>query len=145
MSIGTGHADSQRYAVSINNQMPFAAEFAAIGWVWPCIRPPPGGRPRWRRPDLLGSDPACRRGVARPAALDVDDATPRWLANHAADASRSYRCHSQVPKAGLNTPANPLFVKRVTVLQNRIFALRQVFSFKCPSTDTAKLKYLMSI
>ncbi len=64
---------------------------------------PPGGRPRWRRPDLLGSDPVCRRDVAQPGALDVNDATPRWLANHAADASRSCRCHRQVPKAGLPT------------------------------------------
>lgn len=42
VSIGTGHADSQRYAVSINDHMPFAAEFPAIGWVWPCIRAPRG-------------------------------------------------------------------------------------------------------
>ncbi|AVU02878.1 hypothetical protein EYR01_03405 [Xanthomonas oryzae pv. oryzae] len=28
--------------VAIDDQMPFAAEFAAIGWVWPCIRAPRG-------------------------------------------------------------------------------------------------------
>ncbi len=76
VSIGTGDAHSQRHAVAIDDQMPFAAEFAAIGWVWACIRAPRGEATlaASRLARLISSLSARRRSASTP---DGNDATPR--------------------------------------------------------------------
>lgn len=40
--IGAADAHCQRHAVAVHDQMPFAAEFAAIGRVWPGVGAPRG-------------------------------------------------------------------------------------------------------
>lgn len=93
----------QRQAATIDDEMMFATELAAIGRIWAGILAPEGGKARWqsqywRAPIQSGRTPA------------IDEALPHEsvakhlpVASRASGASRSCRCHSQAHAAGIPT------------------------------------------
>lgn len=98
--VGSSHAERRGNAIAADDQMPLAVELAAIGRVRPGVRAP-RGRPHWPRPDWLGSGPACRLAVIRPAGPDAGAARLRRPASRATGANRSCRCLSPIPGAVL--------------------------------------------